>query len=96
MSKPANYKFRLYVAGNSSNSAQAKANLQAFCSEHLPERHQIEIVDVLVEPKRALTDGVLLTPTLVKVSPDPIRKIIGTLTQRPSLMAALGLLPEPA
>jgi circadian clock protein KaiB len=96
MSKPANYKFRLYVAGNSQNSTQAKANLKAFCSEHLPDCHQIEIVDVLVEPKRALADGVLLTPTLLKVSPDPIRKIIGTLTQHLPLLAALGLSPEPA
>lgn len=96
MSKPARYKFRLYVAGNSQNSTQARANLKAFCSERLPDQHEIEIVDVLLEPKRALADGVLLTPTLVKISPDPVRKIVGTLTQRPSLMAALGLSPEPA
>jgi circadian clock protein KaiB len=96
MSKSASYKFRLYIAGSSQNSVQALSNLKAFCAEHLLGRHDIEVVDVLLEPKRALADGVLLTPTLVKISPDPVRKIVGTLTQRPSLMAALGLSPEPA
>jgi circadian clock protein KaiB len=96
MSKLASYKFRLYIAGSSPNSVQALSNLKAFCNEHLPDRHHIEILDVLVEPKRALADGIMLTPTLVKVSPDPVRKIVGTLTHRPPLMAALGLAPEPA
>lgn len=96
MSKPAHYILRLYIAGSSQNSALALANLKSFCGEYLPDRHQIEIVDVLVDPRRALADGILLTPTLVKVSPDPVRKIIGTLAQKPPLMAALGLPPEPA
>jgi circadian clock protein KaiB len=95
MSKAADYKFRLYVAGNAPNSVQAVANLNTLCCEHLANRHQIEIVDVLCEPRRALDDSVFLTPTLVKLSPDPIRKIIGTLSQRTAVMQALGL-PSPA
>jgi circadian clock protein KaiB len=93
MGKPANYRFRIYVAGNSQNSAQALVNLKLICSECLADDHEIEIVDVLREPMRALDDGVLLTPTLVKLSPDPVRKIIGSLTHRQRLLAALGLSP---
>jgi len=91
MSKPAHFKFRLYVAGDGPNSAQAVANLEALCREHLPERHEIEVVDVLREPRRALADLVMLTPLLVKLSPAPIRKITGTLSRREPVLQALGL-----
>jgi circadian clock protein KaiB len=91
MSSGARYKFRLYVTGDSPNSCQAISNLRALCREHLPERHEIEIVDVLTDPKRALADGVLLTPTLVKLSPTPIRKIIGNLSQTQTVLVALAL-----
>jgi circadian clock protein KaiB len=91
MSKPAHFRFRLYVAGDAPNSTQAIANLSALCREHLPEQHDIEVVDVLGEPERALADGVLLTPMLVKLSPSPIRQIVGTLSQRDPLLQALGL-----
>ena len=90
MSQP-HFKFRLYVAGNSPNSAKAVANLRSLCREILDDRHEIEVVDVLREPKRALEDGVLLTPMLVKLSPAPVRKIIGSLTQREPILQALGL-----
>jgi circadian clock protein KaiB len=85
------FKFRLYVAGDGPNSTQAIANLQAICSEHLAERHEIEIVDVLIDQGRALSDGVMMTPLLVKLSPDPLRKIVGNLSQRESVLQGLGL-----
>jgi circadian clock protein KaiB len=85
------FKFKLYVAGDAPNSLQAVANLNAFCREHLPERHKIEIVDVMLDPKRALADGILLTPTLVKLLPAPICKIIGNLSQTQTVLLALGL-----
>ena len=71
MSRRAQFKFRLYVAGDAQNSAQAVANLTALCRTHLPDRHDIEVVDVFREPKRALADGILMTPTLVKLAPSP-------------------------
>jgi circadian clock protein KaiB len=85
------FKFRLFVAGDAANSVQAIANLTALCEEHLPSRHHIEIVDVLREPKRALADGILLTPTLVKLSPAPVRRIVGSLSQLRPVLIALGL-----
>ncbi len=85
------FKFKLYVAGDSPNSAQAVANLHALCREHLPERHHIEIVDVLLDPKQALADGVMITPLLLLLSPGPGREIFGNLGDRPTVINALGL-----
>jgi len=85
------FKFRLYVAGDTQNSAQAVANLNALCRAHLPDRHRIEVVDVFREPKRALADGILMTPTLVKLSPSPLRRTVGTLSQAQTVLLALGL-----
>jgi circadian clock protein KaiB len=91
MSRRAQYKFRLYVAGDAQNSAQAVANLNAICRDQLHGHHAIEIIDVFQEPMRALADGIFMTPTLVKLAPSPTRKIVGTLSQTQPLMLALGL-----
>ncbi len=71
---------------------QAIANLTALCQLHLPNRHQIEIIDVLRKPERALDDGIYLTPTLLKLSPRPVRQIIGTLSETQTVIQALGLI----
>jgi len=91
MKKGDSYKFRLYVVGDAPNSIKAIANLRALCRECLPERHEIEVVDVLLNPERALNDGVLMTPLLLRVSPEPVRKIIGSLSHRDPMMAIMGL-----
>ena len=92
MSRPVQYKFRLYVAGDAFNSAQARANLDALCQTHLAGRYQVEIVDVFKEPQRALADAIFMTPTLVKLMPLPERTLVGTLSQTPTVLQALGLL----
>ena len=81
MSRHAMFKFRLFVAGDTQNSALALANLTGLCRAHLPNQYEIEIVDVLREPKRAMAEGIFLTPTLVKCAPSPVRKIVGTLSE---------------
>jgi circadian clock protein KaiB len=91
MSRRAMFKFRLYLAGDAQNSAQALANLTALCRAHLPDRHEIEVVDVLREPKRAVADEILMTPTLIKLAPLPVRRIVGTLSQTQTVLQALGL-----
>jgi circadian clock protein KaiB len=91
MSRRAVFKFRLYVAGDALNSARAVANLTAFCRTHLPDRCDIEIVDVFREPKRALADGIFMTPTLALLAPLPGRRIVGTLSNTQPLLQALGL-----
>ena len=85
------FKFRLYVAGDAPNSTQARINLAVLCHTQLPDRHEIEIVDVFRHPKRALVDGIFMTPTLVKVLLGPTRRIIGNLSQTNAVLDALGL-----
>lgn len=85
------FRFRLYVADQTQNSAQARANLAAICEAHLAHRHKIEVIDVLRDPKRALADGIFMTPTLVKLAPHPPLKIVGTLSQAHTVLLALGL-----
>ena len=91
MKKTPLFKFRLYVAGDASNSAQARSNFSAICRAHLLDRHDVEIVDVFRDPKRALADGVFMTPTLIKLTPAPARRVVGTLSQVPIVLQALGL-----
>ena len=91
MSKPAVCRFLLYIAGDGPNSVHALANLGEICREYLPHRHEIEVVDVLKEQGRSLKDGVLMTPLLVKLSPGPVRKIVGSLSHREAVLQALEL-----
>jgi circadian clock protein KaiB len=91
MSSASKFHFRLYVAGESPNSVQAVANLQALCLQYLPGRHEIEILDVIRHPNRALEDNVLLTPTLVKLHPKPSGRIIGNLSNTQMVLQACGL-----
>lgn len=85
------FRFRLYVAAGTQNSMQAVGNLNALCREHLAGLHEIEIVDVFEHPTRALDDGVLMTPTLVRLAPHPVRRIVGTLARKETVLQALDL-----
>ncbi|HUR56342.1 MAG TPA: circadian clock KaiB family protein [Opitutaceae bacterium] len=85
------FKFLLYVAGDTPNSAKAVANLSQFCGTHLPGRHEFKIIDVFKEPMRALADAVFMTPMLIKLSPSPGRRIVGTLGQPDVLIDAMGV-----
>ena len=85
------YQFQLFIAGDTPNSVLAINNLNSLCEKHLVNRHQIDIVDVLAEPSRALTESIFMTPTLVRISPLPARRIIGNLSDFHSVLEALGL-----
>ncbi len=85
------YVFQIYVAGSAPNSVLALANLYALCREFFPGSHRIEVIDVLKEPLRALEDVILVTPTVVKVSPVPRQQIIGNLSEEAEVLRALGL-----
>ena len=91
MNRHLKIKFRLYVAGDAPNSAQARANLAELCHTYLKGRHEIEIIDVFKEPNRALTDGIFMTPTLVKLAPLPGLRIVGNLNQTQTVLETLGL-----
>jgi circadian clock protein KaiB len=80
---------RLYVAGSAPNSLSAIANARAICAEHFSSGHEIEIIDLLEYPLRALADGVVVTPTLLRLSPLPVRKVIGNLSDAKQVLLAL-------
>jgi circadian clock protein KaiB len=82
---------RLYIAAETPNSIRAIANLKIICREFFGDRCQVEVVDILKEPLRALSEGVLVTPTLVKLSPPPVQKIIGDLSEMLTVAQALGV-----
>lgn len=82
---------RLYIANSAPNSALAVANLESICKEFLQDHFKLEIVDVLEFPRRALADGILVTPTLTKLSPTPNAKIVGNLSDRVRVLHALGI-----
>lgn len=81
---------RLYVAGDAPNSVAAIANLGSLLAE-TAAKTELEIIDLLVDPTRGLRDSVLVTPTLLRVSPPPVRRVLGNLRDRAALMRALGL-----
>jgi circadian clock protein KaiB len=87
--KKAKLSLRLYVAGNAPNSLRAIANAKALLVAHFDARHELEIVDLLKNPKRALADGIIVTPTLLKLSPLPVQRVIGNLSDTNQVLQAL-------
>jgi circadian clock protein KaiB len=84
---------RLYVAGPSPKSLKALANLKALCEEHLAGRHEIEIIDLVDQPKLARSDDILAIPTLVRRVPAPLRKVIGDLSDTERVLVGLRVKP---
>ena len=83
------YDLRLYVAGQTPKSVAALANLKRFCEEHLAGKYNIEVVDLVENPKLARSDQILAIPTLVRRLPEPIRKIIGDLSNSERVLVGL-------
>jgi len=87
------WQLRLYVAGTTARSAAALENLKKLCETHLAGRYSIEIVDLLVNPQLAAGDQILAVPTLVRKFPEPIRKIIGDLSNEERVLVGLDVQP---
>jgi circadian clock protein KaiB len=85
---------RLYVAGQTPKSIAAFVNLKIICEENLAGRYQIEVIDLLENPKLARGDQILAIPTLVRKLPEPVRKIIGDLSNTERVLIGLDLLPR--
>lgn len=83
-------RLRLYVSGDAPNSVSAIANVKEICASHFPSRHDLEIVDLLIQPLRAMVDGIIVTPTLVKLFPLPVQRIVGNLSDTTKVLLALG------
>lgn len=91
--KEAIWELRLYIAGNTPKSNLALTNLKRYCEEHLKGKYVIEVVDLLVQPQLAEGDQILAVPTLVKKVPEPIRKIIGDLSNEEKVLVGLNIRP---
>ena len=87
------YELRLYVAGKTAKSATALANLKRYCEEHLKDQYVIEVIDLLVKPQLAEGDQIFAIPTLVRKVPEPIRKIIGDLSDEEKVLVGLDIRP---
>ncbi len=89
----AQFELRLYVAGQTSRSLAAFANLKRICEEHLAGRYRIEVVDLIKNPQLAQGDQILAIPTLVRKLPEPIKKIIGDLSDTLRVLVGLDIRP---
>lgn len=87
------YRFRLFIAGNEPNSRLAEQNLRALCLTYLPERHHIEVIDVLMNFEAALQAMIMVAPAVMMVAPRPVT-LFGALTDTARTLAALGLNKE--
>jgi len=87
------WELRLYIAGKTTKSVTALTNLKKYCEKHLKDQYVIEVIDLLVEPQLAEGDQILAIPTLVKKVPEPIRKIIGDLSNEEKVLVGLNIRP---
>jgi circadian clock protein KaiB len=88
------WELRLYVAGQTPKSIAAFANLKKICEEHLAGQYRIEVIDLLKQPQLAAGDQILAIPTLVRKLPEPVRKIIGDLSDTERTLVGLNLRPR--
>jgi circadian clock protein KaiB len=87
------YKLRLFVTGSTPRSARAIQNMQQICDENLKGRYDLEVIDVYDDPEATKELQIIATPTLVKILPEPLRRIIGDLSDRERVLAGLNLFP---
>lgn len=88
------YELRLYVAGKTTKSVAALKNLKQYCEEHLQGQYSLEVIDLLENPQLAEGDQILAIPTLVKKVPEPVRKIIGDLSNKEKVLVGLDIRPK--
>ena len=84
---------RLFVTGTTVRSQHAIANMRRICQEYLSERYELEVIDVYQEPEKTKEFQIIATPTLVKILPEPLRRIIGDLSDQEKVLAGLNLTP---
>jgi circadian clock protein KaiB len=87
------WQLKLYVAGQTTKSMAALENLRKLCETHLAGRYELEVIDLLVNPRLAAGDQILAVPTLVRKVPQPMRKIIGDLSNEERVLVGLDVRP---
>jgi circadian clock protein KaiB len=88
------YVLRLYIAGSTPGSSRAVETLKAICEEHLPNRYELEVVDIYQQPMLARDEQIIAVPTLIKKLPLPIRKLLGDLSDKQRVLLGLDLKPQ--
>lgn len=88
------WNLRLYIAGETTRSTAALRNLQKICDEHLPGKYHTEVIDLLESPQLAAGDQILAVPTLVRLLPPPLKKIIGDLSNTERVLVGLDVVPR--
>jgi circadian clock protein KaiB len=88
------YILRLYVAGMTSRSARAVENVRAFCEKHLEGRYDLQVIDVYQQPALARSEQLIAAPTLIKKLPQPLRRLIGDMSNEDRILVGLDLLPR--
>jgi circadian clock protein KaiB len=91
--KEKKWELKLYVAGQTAKSVTALRNLRKYCETHLKGQYKIEVIDLLVKPQLAEGDQIFAIPTLVRKVPEPIRKIIGDLSNEEKVLVGLNIRP---
>ncbi len=87
------YKLRLFVTGSTARSTRAIANMRRICEENLQGRYELEVIDVYQNPEATRELQIVATPTLVKMLPEPLRRVIGDLSNEERVLAGLNLTP---
>src|SRR5437763_4501176 len=87
------WNLRLYVAGQSPKCVAAVRNLNKFCEEHLAGKYRIEVIDLLANPRLARDDQIVAIPTLVRKLPEPLRKLVGDLSNQERMLVGLDIRP---
>jgi circadian clock protein KaiB len=87
------YKLRLFITGSTPRSARAIQNMRQICDENLKGRYDLEVIDVYDDPEATKELQIIATPTLVKILPEPLRRIIGDLSDKERVLAGLNILP---
>jgi circadian clock protein KaiB len=93
-STPQRYVLRLYVTGSTPRSARAITNIRTLCDRHLEGRYDLEIVDIYQQPTLASGDQIIAAPTLIRKVPQPLRKVIGDLSDEEQFLVGLDLSPQ--
>lgn len=88
------YNLRLYVAGQTPKSLAAIANLKKLCETHLPGRYTIEVIDLMKDPALAQRDQIVAIPTLIRQLPEPLKRIIGDLSNAEKVLVGLDIAPS--
>ena len=94
MTESDGYSLRLYVAGQTPKSIAAISNLKKICEQHLPGRYEIEIIDLMKDPALAMRHQIVAIPTLIRQLPEPLKRIIGDLSNAEKVLVGLDIRPN--